>query len=268
MPRWVQQSPWLLLVFTLCWCTSVWPQSSNIERSAEIKRALQRGEFQLATALADSAIAHFQDFTPVELAEIHALRGLLAHQRRESAAVDAHFRSALQLSRTLQLDPIFFSPVLQQRFEQIRSQMPPAATSVQVETRYLMIPDQRVDAAWRSLVLPGWGQRFKGQKIRGQVFLFSTAALAGATLTAHFLRERAEERYLQANAAEVKARYRTFNRYHLLRNNLALGLAVVWAASSLDALIVRAIPPEKSGAVDTRLQFAADTAVLALRISF
>ncbi|MCG3156094.1 MAG: hypothetical protein DKINENOH_02706 [bacterium] len=268
MSRLFHHSVMLLLVLSACWCVRLWPQSANVERSAEIKRALQRGEFQLATALADSAIAHFQDFAPAQLAEIHALRGLLAYQRNEAAAVDAHFRSALQLSRTIQLDPIFFSPALQHRFEQIRSQMPQTEAPVRQETRYLMIPDQRVAAAWRSLVLPGWGQRFKGQKTRGQVFLISAATLAGATLTAHVLRERAEERYLRAGAAEVQARYHTLNHYHLLRNNLALGLGVVWGASCLDALILRVTPPEKSSAVHTRVQFAAEAAALTFSISF
>jgi len=258
----------LLLVLSACWGTRLWPQSASVERSAEIKRALQRGEFQLATALADSAIAHFQDFAPAQLAEIHALRGLLAYQRHEAAAVDAHFRSALQLSRTIQLDPIFFSPALQHRFEQIRNQMPPAEAPLPLETRYLMIPDQRVAAAWRSLVLPGWGQRFKGQKTRGRVFQISAATLAGATLAAHVLRERAEDRYLRAGATEVQARYHTLNRYHLLRNNLALGLAVVWGASSLDALILRVTPPEKSSAVHPGVPLARDAAALTFSISF
>lgn len=258
----------LLLVLSACWCTRLWPQSADVQRSAEIKRALQRGEFQLATALADSAIAHFQEFPPAQLAEIHALRGLLAYQRKEAAAGDAHFRSALQLARTIQLDPIFFSPALQHRFEQIRSQMPQVEAPVRLETRYLMIPDPRVSAAWRSLVLPGWGQRFKGQKARGQIFLISAATLAGATLTAHVLRERAEERYMRAGAGEVQARYRTLNRYHLLRNNLALGLGVVWGASCLDALILRATPPEQSGAVHTSVQFAVEAAALTFTIAF
>lgn len=231
----------------------VWPQTGNLERGEEIKRALQRGDYHNAAALADSAIAHFEDFMPAQLAEIHTLRALLASQRNETAAVDAHFRAALQLARDFRLDPIFFSPALQNRFEQIRSQMPTTETPVRVETRYVMVPDQRVAAAWRSLVLPGWGQRFKGQKIKGNIFLISAATLAGATAATQLLRAHAKEEYLKAEAGEVEARYRTFNRYHLLRNNLALGLGIVWGASALEALIVRATPQENRIGIETRV---------------
>lgn len=231
----------------------VWPQTGNLERAEEIKRALQRGDYRGAAALADSAIAHFENFAPAQLAEIHALRALLASQRNETAAIDAHFRAALQLARDHRLDPIFFSPALQNRFEQIRSQMPTTEAPVRVETRYVMLPDRRVPAAWRSLVLPGWGQRYKNQKTKGNIFLISAATLAGATLTVQLLRAHAEDEYLKADAGEVEARYRTFNRYHLLRNNLAFGLGIVWGASALEALIFRATPQEDHVGIETRV---------------
>lgn len=238
------------------------PQTGNLERAEEIKRALQRGDYHSAAMLADSAIAHFENFAPAQLAEIHTLRALLASQRNESAAIDAHFRAALQLARDHRLDPIFFSPALQHRFEQIRSQIPKTQTPVRIETRYVMVPDQRVAAAWRSLVLPGWGQRYKNQKTKGTVFLISAATLAGATLAAHALRSHAEDEYLKADAGEVAARYRTFNRYHLLRNNLALGLGIVWGASALEALIFRAAPQENRVGIETQLQISPAAAYL------
>lgn len=241
-----------------------WPQTGNLERGEEIKRALQRGDYHSAAALADSAIAHFENFAPAQLAEIHTLRALLASQRNEAAAVDAHFRAALQLARDFRLDPIFFSPALQNRFEQIRSQMPKAETPVRVETRYVMVPDQRVAAAWRSLVLPGWGQRFKGQKTKGNIFLISAATLAGATVAIQLLRAHAEDEYLKAEAGEVEARYRTLNRYHLLRNNLALGLGIVWGASALEALIVRATPQEDRIGIETRVLISPTFASLSI----
>lgn len=244
----------------------VWPQAGNLERGEEIKRALQRGDYHSAATLADSAIAHFENFAPAQLAEIHTLRALLASQRNETAAIDAHFRAALQLARDHRLDPIFFSPALQYRFEQIRSQIPKTETPVRIETRYVMVPDQRVAAGWRSLVLPGWGQRYKGQKTKGNIFLISAATLAGATLTAQVLRAHAEDEYLKADAGEVEARYRTFNRYHMLRNNLALGLGVVWGASALEALIFRATSQEDHVGIETHLQIS--PAVVSLSLNF
>jgi hypothetical protein len=228
----------------LCLASSATQAQDNAaNRIKDIHRALQRAEYQIAADLADSAITHFEDYSPAQLAEIHALRALIASDRNERAAVDAHFLSALQLAPDFQLDPIFFSPAMQLRFEQLRAKMPKNEAPVRVETRYVMLPDPRLEAAWKSLLLPGWGQRSKGQRSKGQIFTISAAVLAGAMITTHILRERAEEDYLAANEENVVSRYDTFNRYHQWRNSLALGLAVVWGAAVLDAIIVPASSP-------------------------
>jgi hypothetical protein len=148
---------------------------------------------------------------------------------------------ALQLNPSLELDPIFFSPQIQQRLEELRPKIAALDNAAAPTVRYLVIADPRLEATWRSLLLPGWGQRFKGQKTKGRIFSIATAVLAGVAMASHILRERAEKKYLNAGE-EVEARYETFNRYHLLRNNMAVGLGVVWGAAVLDALIVRAEP--------------------------
>jgi tetratricopeptide (TPR) repeat protein len=233
---------WWLLSWLLA-ANQLWAQTGVDDRAKEIQRALQRDDYQIAIDLADSAIARFEDFTPAQLAEIHALRALIAFERDERAAADAHFKSALQLAPDFQLDPLFFSPAMQARFEQLRARLPKTETPTRVETRYVMLPDPRLQAAWKSLVLPGWGQRSKGQNDKGRLFTISAATLAAAILATHVLRQRAEGDYLGATDEKIIAqRYDTFNRYHQWRNNLALGLSIVWGAAILDALIFPARP--------------------------
>ncbi|MGH7495152.1 MAG: DUF5683 domain-containing protein [bacterium] len=216
------------------------PQSTAITQVIDIQRALQRGDYGLATELADSAIAHFEDFAPAQLAEIHAWRALAALERNETAVADAHFLSTLQLVPDFQLDPIFFSPAVRDRFEQLRAKIPKPEAVVRVETRYVTVADPRVKAAWQSLVLPGWGQRSKGQKFRGGVFTAAAATFAAATLTTSVLRARAKNDYETADESTVVARYDTYNRYHQLRNSFALALGITWSAAVLDALIMPA----------------------------
>lgn len=217
-------------------------QSGTVERSDEIRRALQRADYQLAVDLADSAIAHFDNFAPKQLAEIHTLRAFVASEKGDRSQVDVHFLAALQLNPNQKLDTIFFSPALQQHFESMRARLPASEAAGHVETRYVMVSDPRLTAAWKSLVLPGWGQRFKGENARGNIFTFASVALAGAALTSHFLRTSARDDYFNANELNVAAAYDRYNKYHLLRNNLALGLGLVWSAAILDALIFKPKP--------------------------
>ena len=218
-------------------------QTGSTDRMVEIKRALQQTQFQAAANLADSAIANFRDYLPEQLAEIHAFRALIFFEQNNPVRAEEHLALALQLNPSLQLDSVFFSPKIQSRLEQLRPQIATLNSAAAPAVRYIVLPDQRIEAAWRSLFVPGWGQRFKGQKTKGKIFSITTAAFAGATMASHLLRGRAEKDYLAATAEnEISARYDTFNRYHLLRNNFALALGIVWSSQVLDALIIRVEP--------------------------
>ncbi len=221
---------------------SAFAQTTAPNRVIEIKRALQQMEFQIAADLADSAIAHFREYLPAQLAEIHSFRALIFFEQGNRERAEEHLALALQLDPDLQLDSIFFSPQMRQRLEELRPKVVTLNHAAAPTTRYVVVADPRIAATWRSLLLPGWGQHFKGQETKGRIFSIAATALAGATLTSHILRNRAEERYLRAGENNVAARYDTFNRYHQLRNNLALSLGVVWGAAVLDAFIVRVEP--------------------------
>ncbi|MGH7602286.1 MAG: DUF5683 domain-containing protein [bacterium] len=255
-------------VAAACEFVPSYAQTGATDRAAEIKRALQQAEFQIAASLADSAIANFREYTPSQLADIHALRALIFFEQGSSARGEEHLVLALQLNPDLQLDPIFFSPQIRGRLEALRPQGATLGNITAPAVRYIVVPDLRLEAAWRSLLLPGWGQRFKGQKTKGRLFTISAVALAGATLASHILRERAETKYLQAaEEVDIKSRYATLNRYHLLRNNLALALGVVWSAAVLEALIVRVEPKATRVGIIPSLEKNSPPVFLALQIS-
>ena len=150
----------------------------------------------------------------------------------------------------------------------MRARLPKRDTPVRIETRYVTLPDPRVSAAWKSLLLPGWGQRFKGQTTKGRLLTISAAVLASATIATHILRRQAEQSYPDANEDNVVAKYDTFHRYHILRNNFALSLGVVWGVSVLDALLFRS--EEKVAKVGTTpaVQAGAGRVVVSLAFSF
>lgn len=255
-------------VAVVCGFVPSYAQTGATNRAAEIKRALQQAEFQIAADLADSAIVNFREHAPAQLAEIHALRALILFEQGSTARGEEHLRLALQLDPGLQLDPIFFSPQIRERLEALRPQIVNLGNANAPAVRYIVVPDPRLEAAWRSLLLPGWGQRFKGQKTKGRLFTISAAALAGATLASHILHERAETKYLEAvEETDIKSRYDTLNRYHLLRNNLALALGAVWSAAALEALIVRVEPKAPRVGIIPSLEKGSPPVRLALQIS-
>jgi hypothetical protein len=77
---------------------------------------------------------------------------------------------------------------------------------------------------------------------------------AGGALTAQVLRTRAETRYLAATSpADIADRYRKFDTWHRIRNNLFLSAAGVWAFAFADALVRWEIPLPEEGQADVRL---------------
>ena len=235
----------VLLILVINTAPALVAQEKQAPIIAKIYSALRDANYPLAVSRTDSALANYYRFAPAELAKIHTLRALLYDYSGNKAEVSRQFQLALELDPSVELDPLFFSPQLQKLLQDLKTQLSKAGPSKQPQNndlgqpqiRYLTVADPRIAAAKRSLVLPGWGQFYKGHKRRGYLFAGGTAGLAVATLTVHLLRQRAERDYLAAKDANtIQTRYDTFNRYHKLRQNLALITGLVWMGNFIDAL--------------------------------
>lgn len=107
-------------------------------------------------------------------------------------------------------------------------------------------------AAGRSLLLPGWGQLYRGHKKRGYVFMGTSAVLAAAWLVTDISYRSAYNTYRGTRLTDLQlgqpiagtdsdAFTRNFERVKSRagRANLALGLlAAVWLSSVLDHLVI------------------------------
>jgi len=110
----------------------------------------------------------------------------------------------------------------------------------------------RLKAAWRSLILPGWGQFYSGEKTRGVII--STLGY-GAVLTSVIAELRYQDRedkyeaalsdYQAAKSIEERNRLRLIledkhqKAYdaETLKRNLLIVTAAVWAYNVIDALV-------------------------------
>ncbi len=237
--------------------------------------ALRKADYRLAETRADSALAVYFRFKPRHLAEIHALRALIYDLNGAEVEAANHLALAAGLDPALELDPLFFSPKMQNMFNELKSRspingiLPDTAGADSPQIRYLPLPDPRVAAAWRSLLLPGWGQFYKGQKRRGTLISSVTAMLAASTLATHLLRQRAEQQYLEARTLQdIRARYDTFNRYHRWRNNLAVATGVTWLASFLDALFYPPPSAPRLGSIRPAVEITPDRLAIGMRLSW
>lgn len=203
-----------------------------------VREAYEKLLFDLALARADSIIQSGEQ-NPDDLVEVHTIAALVHIARNQPSAARPHFLSALSIDPDLELNPTIASPQALELFRQAQEEILSGDDHGTASTiRYLRVYDARPAAAYRSMLIPGWGQIYKGQRTRGYVFMGMWGATAAGTITAHIIRHDREQSYLdETDPTRVQDRFDDFNRWHKLRNNLAIGAALTWFVSYLDALI-------------------------------
>lgn len=91
-------------------------------------------------------------------------------------------------------------------------------------------------AALRSLAVPGWGQIYNGDTVRGVTYLTLFAGAAGTAIASAVLGAGAEDEYNQNEAGTVSRRHDANAHYDRVNYALIAG-GIVWAAAVVDAYL-------------------------------
>lgn len=222
-------------------------QPSPTQVLQEIWQAYQQLDYNKVETLTRQALLHYQHYTPTQLVELHTVLALVLMARNEPAEARQHFEAALSLNPQLELDPVLASPKVRDFFEQIRQERAhQSATENPLSWRYVVQPDPRPMAALRSLLFPGWGQRYKGQTQKGWFLSTIWGLLVGSSLIAHLEYKWAWSAYLEeTNPFRIEDHYRTANHWFKTRNTLLLATGAVWLYGYLDALILPATSTQR-----------------------
>ncbi|NOX38411.1 MAG: hypothetical protein GXO78_12835 [Calditrichaeota bacterium] len=214
----------------------------EVARLGQLYESLQ---FEAVIQTGRQLLKHPEQFSTDQLATIHEFMGLAHFSLGNLDSARSHFVSELELDPTRQLDPVRVSPKIIEFFEQLRQELhqSSAQTTFVPYTRYVFIKDRRPGAAWRSAVLPGWGQWYKHQKGRakiiGGVFLGSTVF----TGVAFYLERRSRRDYLRSKLPdEIRKNYDRYNFWYRTRQIGVHLMVAVWAIAVGDALWTPAPP--------------------------
>ena len=246
-----------IFLILLAWCKT-YGQDVTIDM---IKEAYAQFEFTKVITLADQALT--TDPTPSEedRVQIYTYLAYAYIELGENDKAKENFEEALTLDPTLTLDPVFVSPKIIAIFSEVKASVEASKEEIEEEPEQLIPPifekDKRFGAAWRSLVLPGWGQLYKGQKKKAiAIFALQTISI-GATLYSHFKMEQAHDEYLKARDPDtIESRYDRYNSYSKMRNYLVVVTAAVWMYSHIDAAVsqpIQEISEEKGTSLIPRI---------------
>lgn len=219
----------------------VFAQSNQDLLLHEIKSAYEQLNYAEAEIKGRSALESYSKFSPGQLSEIHQILGLIYYSQNKIDSALEQFESALSINPKLKLDPVFVSPKILAFFKQVKrdvSNKKSKRSDSQHEVRYIMLDDVRPAAAVRSMVWPGWGHLYKGEKTKGRILALAWGLSIAGTLGSHLARQNAQDKYLsETNPQNVQSRFDSFNNLHKVRNSLVILSTGIWLYSYWDALI-------------------------------
>jgi len=200
-------------------------------------------------AKARAALATYARFTPAQLVTLHTYLGFIEFALGQLDSAKSQFRAALSLEPKLSLDPVYTSPKIITLFEEVKRESHPRVPSERpVEIRYVLLEDKRSGAALRSLLLPGWGQLYKGEKTKGLILLSLAGAALGSLIATHIAQAQAHNDYRAAKApADIESKYDRYNRLYKARNALAVFTGALWLYAYIDAALVKVPLPTPTG---------------------
>ena len=195
--------------------------------------AYDRGDYLTARFEAQAALWNRDRLNPLQVCRFHELLGfsLVALDRREDAI--RAFRDLLALDAGWPVGPMT-SPKIVEVFTEARRQH--EADLKRPPWERLSSEELRFGASWRSLVLPGWGQYYKGQKARGAV-VTSLQILSLATLV--ILQAEVNRRhniYEGKEGNEAITAYDEYTRVWRARNAVGYVAIGIYIGAYLDAL--------------------------------
>lgn len=231
----------LLMCFIglFCLTTIRLTAQTNTADIMQLKFYYDSFEFDKVISAGNTALKSGRQLTPDELEFLHQYMALSFYNTAQLDSARAHFLSLLSLDPNRELDPVNISPKIIDFFNEIKKDYQAlAASSPQTAfTKYVFVEDPRPGAAWRSAVIPGWGQFYKRQKTKGYILGGAFWGSLIATGVAWLQEDQARQDYLNSSTStDIENNYSTYNNWYKTRRTLMITTAVLWAVTVGDAM--------------------------------
>lgn len=206
---------------------------------AEVKVLCESMQFEKAIFLGDALLNSTQNLKPGQIISLHQYMGFSFFNIGKQDSAKVHFWALLSLDPEYQLDPIQTSPKIISFFNSIKDEskyfLEPDKHLVHL--KYVLVEDPRPSAAWRSALLPGWGQYYKKQEQKAKIF--GIGFISGGLLTAgsYLFEYNYHQNYLDSEEqSQIDKYYDRYNQWQKTRKVFTYATAGIWFASFFDAL--------------------------------
>jgi hypothetical protein len=230
---------YLILGVLILACANLCAQESTLADGLllEAKTAYDDGRFDEAEL---AALRGLHEVETDELATIpfHALLGFVYVARDQTDFAYREFYKAVAINPAYDLDPVMISPKILEVFRRAKTDY---MDMLMEQPAIYRLPqaDVRMAASARSLILPGWGQYYKQQRIKGTVFIAAQVLTLAALGVLQAEVGRRHDDYLAVkgqNSPIIEDRFQEYRRAYRARNAVGFFTLGIYIVNYLDAL--------------------------------
>jgi tetratricopeptide (TPR) repeat protein len=212
---------------------------NGINDISQIKYFYDNLRFEEAIEFGQEYLNESTELGPKQLAYIHQYLAFSFFNIGQADSARVHFLSLLSINPDIKLDPLATSPKILDFFNQTKKDFREINDQKKFFSypEYIFLEDKRPSAAWRSALLPGWGQFYKGQPTRGYIYagaFISSAVILGISVINE---NKYQDRYLNSgDPEEIKNNYDKYNSWSKIRRISTISTVGIWLLSFADAL--------------------------------
>lgn len=239
-----------LLLLTVTISNSAQQTKNPFDRLLKLFETFQ---YHRVITLADSLLNYEYNFTNEQIIEIYRVKGISEYSLLEEANTKKSFLAILNLNHNFELDPEITSPKIisffnnvkseylidltKQKEKQIENQKPQDTLYTTKIVQSFTAKENLRKAMMRSLVMPGWGQIFAGEKTKGYILTSLGTISLGSMLYFIFNANQKQDAYLsEKDSYLIAERYNDYNNAYRLRNASIISFTVIWLYSQIDLL--------------------------------
>jgi TM2 domain-containing membrane protein YozV len=203
-------------------------------------------------SIANKLLLRKTPFIKKEILEIYKMKGISHYSLSEDDAAKKSFIEILRADSSYTLDSTKVSPKIISFFRQVKNDYIQqqkeieSRTVVRIDTIY--VPKIEYDyeheaklkgAVARSLIIPGLGQLYRGEYVKGVILTVLSSASIISSLYYIIDSNKKEKAYLvETNSDLIESKYSEYNSSYKKRNISLISFGILWLYSQIDILFL------------------------------
>lgn len=231
----------ILLVFST---TLIFAQDKNIH-SLELE--FQSFNYQNVISFSEELLQEKSALNNDEIQQIYLLKGISHFSLSDERRARESFIELLKLDEEYEPDPVQVSPKIIRFFDDVKNEYEQIVAEdsnkqiTKTDTIFVKEPvyveSNLKEVLVRSVVLPGWGHLYSGNKFKGVLLTTASVGLIGASVYYAIDARNKEKEYLSETQSKlIQQKYEDYNNSYKLRNIFLFSYLAVWLYSQSDIL--------------------------------